>query len=351
MPKLRILSASEQVASHLRKELLRGKRIGVMPGEQRLVKELGVGRDTVKEALRLLEKEGLLLTQGKGRRRRIALPESGVKPEGMRVGVLLFEPADRESAFVAELRHRLADSGHSVVLAHKSLVELNKDVKRVARMVGATPADAWIVFAGSENVLEWFGEQPFPVIAYAGQYPRDMKVAGVAPRRRDAMTEVVRRLFSLGHRRMVLLAGSGAKPRPFLDGLEAHGIATGPYNIPDWEFSPDGLRRCLDALFATTPPTALLVDEVFVFHIVERYLARRGFFAPEHISLVSLDPDPIFDWYEPGIAHISWNSSYVIRRIERWVMNVSQGKEDSRQTGVKAKFVDGGTIGPAPGGR
>ena len=31
-----------------------------------------------------------------------------------------------------------------------------------------------------------------------------------------------------------------------------------------------------------------------------------------------------------------------LNRIVRWVNNVSQGKEDTRQTGIKVEFIEGG---------
>jgi hypothetical protein len=40
----------------------------------------------------------------------------------------------------------------------------------------------------------------------------------------------------------------------------------------------------------------------------------------------------------------------VANRIVRWVSNISQGKEDTRQTSIKAEFIEGGTVGPAPEG-
>ena len=72
MAQFTVFSAAEQVAAHLREELQRGRWKGVMPGGDRLVKELGVGRDTIKEALKQLEREGLLESQGRRQQRRIA---------------------------------------------------------------------------------------------------------------------------------------------------------------------------------------------------------------------------------------------------------------------------------------
>jgi hypothetical protein len=34
----------------------------------------------------------------------------------------------------------------------------------------------------------------------------------------------------------------------------------------------------------------------------------------------------------------------------RWADNVANGKEDRRETLIRAEFVEGGTIGPVPGG-
>ena len=64
---LQLFSHAEQVASHLRAELLRGRWIAALPGTQRLGKELGVNHNTVEAALRLLEEEGGFTRTGPGR--------------------------------------------------------------------------------------------------------------------------------------------------------------------------------------------------------------------------------------------------------------------------------------------
>ena len=61
---LRILTASEQVAAHLREALGRGFWNARVPGVNGLARDLGVANETVETALRLLEREGLLVGQG-----------------------------------------------------------------------------------------------------------------------------------------------------------------------------------------------------------------------------------------------------------------------------------------------
>ena len=65
-------------------------------------------------------------------------------------------------------------------------------------------------------------------------------------------------------------------------------------------------------------------------------------------SLICVDDDPHFSECRPSVSHIRWSRRAVANRIVSWVSNISQGKEDTRQTTIKAKFVEGGTVGPAP---
>ena len=63
MSELTILSPSEQVAEHLRGELLRGRWRGTLPGVPTLAAEFGVDHKAVASAIRLLERKGLLIGQ------------------------------------------------------------------------------------------------------------------------------------------------------------------------------------------------------------------------------------------------------------------------------------------------
>jgi DNA-binding GntR family transcriptional regulator len=93
MSSLQILSASEQVADYLRAELLSGRWTDTMPGGDRLVAQLGIGKETVRAALSQLENEGLLIPQGRRKRRLIVLPEKQIHRQ-LRVRILLYERED-----------------------------------------------------------------------------------------------------------------------------------------------------------------------------------------------------------------------------------------------------------------
>ena len=354
MKPVAFMSITDQVAEHLRAEIQRGRWSGVLPGKHQLAAELGVNNKTVELALRSLEKAGLLVLRGAGRRRLIN--PRRIRPAGaFRIAMLHHLGLQIEKAdYLVELLHALADAGYLLVHAASSLSELHFDPHRVARLVAQTRADAWIVLAGSRDVLGWFAQQPLPALALFGRRA-GLRLAAVGPDKPPAMSAATRHLLGLGHRRIVLLCRKlrrlpqpGTSEEAFLAVLRAHGISVGAYNLPDWEEEKDdGFRDCLTALFRVTPPTALIVDEAAYFVAAMQFLLQRGIRVPDDVSLVCTDDDPAFSCCTPPIARITWDSRPVIRRTLSWAANVRRGRPDRRQTLTPAEFTPGGTTAPA----
>lgn len=348
-------SVTDQVTQRLREGMMEGRWKETLPGRDRLALDLGCSHWTVEEAMRRLAKEGLLESLGSGRRRRIVKPAGKSQRRPLKVTILLYEPSDRKTGYLIELVHELKNAGHEAGFAAKTMRCLGMSVSRIARFVSAMESDAWVVLAGSRDVLEWFGGQPLPVFALFGRY-RSAPVAGMGIDKMPAYAEVVDRLVRLGHRRIVnVVREDRRKPAPsaldrfFLEQLRKHGIATGSYNLPNWRDTPSGLQKLLDSLFRHTPPTALLLDEPLLFVAARDNLAMKGIIAPRDVSLVCCDHDEILDWCVPAITHIQWNPRPLVRRMVRWADQVSRGKDDRRKSVTDAKWFLGGTIGPVPG--
>lgn len=352
-----ILSPAEQVAAHLRGGIVEGIWRGEIPGAPHLSRDLGLDPKTVLSALALLEQQGLLVAQGVGRRRRIVLPKglAGTRPSPLRIGILLSDPAARKIDYIGELQHGLVRAGHAAYFATKTLVELGMDVARISRLVAKERADAWILAGGSRELLQWFCGQPVPAFALFGRHG-GLPIAATRPEKVPAYNAAIDKLVALGHRRISLLARRvrrlpvpGRTERAFLARLEFHGLVTGTFNLPDWEDDMEGFQALLAALFRVTPPTALIIQEAFLFSAAYHFLALRGLRVPEDISLICSDNDSSFEWCVPPVSHIRWDSGPVIRSVVNWAANVGRGKPDLRQSLTKAEFVDGGTIGPVRG--
>ncbi len=344
-------SAVSQLCAHLRGELEQGRWVGQMPGVIKLADELGVARNTMEAALHELERQGILVPQGHGKGRLINLKEAH-KSSGIRVALMVGESAERGLDYMIELRRELEQSGHSAFFVSERMNELGMDVRRIAKVVEKTGADAWVLLAAGREVLEWFVAQGIPAFAFFGR-GEGLPIASVSPDKRTIYAAATWELMNMGHRRIVLMARArrrlpepGGTERAFLKALAAGGITTTSYNLPHWEESADGFNSRLKELFRVTPPTALILDEAPFFFAALRFCALRGLRVPGDVSLICTDADPGFDFCQPPVSHIRWDSKPLLKRIVRWAGNVNHGRKDLEQTMTPAEFIPGGTIGP-----
>ncbi len=325
-----------------------------MPGRDRLAAELGVSPKSVQRALKILEQDGLLIPQGRGRSCKVIIPENHT-PSALRIQFLLYHHNATKDHYMVEAIHELREAGHHAVFASKSLRQMHMDAKRVARFAKKIDTDAWVVCAASHEVLKWFSELETPVFALFGAI-KGLSLTGTGPDKAPSVAAATRCLIDHGHRRISFMAGRplrlpqpGKVVRTFLETLEAAEITTGAFNIPDWEESAEGFERVLDSLFkGPTPPTALIVDRPILYHATHHYLTRQGLRVPDHVSLVCSDGHPDLEWCIPSVAHIKWDTNLVIRRLLRWANLVAIGKDNHRKSLTQTEFVEGGSIGPAP---
>jgi DNA-binding LacI/PurR family transcriptional regulator len=355
MKSRRFSTVTDQVVETLREGMAGGRWRETLPGRERLARELGVNHKTVEAAVRRLVDEGWLVAQGGTRRRKIVVLEKGrAKSRDLRVRILAYDRESMRSPWNAALLGELQKLGFKANFALKTLMELGMEVGQVKRFVLQTDADAWIVNSGSREVLEWFAQQDTPALAMFGRF-LDLPIAATGPRMIPALKSAVARLVALGHTRIVMLAHAERRlPKPglfqqtFLQELQHHGIPVGPYNLPDWEDTPEGFQSGLDRLFHLTPPTALLLDEPRLFHAALLYLAARGIRIPHEVSLISTDHDTNWSWCQPEPTCLRWQPERVVKHAVSWVKATSKGKVDKRQVLFDGECTNGGTIAPAP---
>lgn len=357
-PMLR-LSVLDQTTAHLREGLRLGLWGTELPGVLRLARELNVSKDAVRAALLRLEREGLLLPEGHGKRRRVAEKASNRKNRRdapLRVAILLRDPLEEENgnyqAMIFNLQHDLESAGHHCIFAPKSQKTLGFDVRRIARMVAGVAADAWVICAGSGELIEWFSWQETPAIAVGGRRS-DAPLTRVATDLIPGMKAAVHHLSALGHRRIVLICSlEWRQPHPgplaqaFLDELAAlTGSEISPqYHLPDWEQTAEGFHALLEALFRITPPTALIVNEPMQAVAVISFLAQRRLRVPQDVSLVVESKDASLGWCRPPLAH--FQTADIWRHVVRWVGQVARGKVTPRRIVSQAGFVSAESTAP-----
>ncbi|MCX6877722.1 MAG: hypothetical protein NTW21_28515 [Verrucomicrobia bacterium] len=93
------------------------------------------------------------------RRKRSIELRGGPRRSSLRVAILLCDADDRRLDYIVDLQHELGQAGHTAGLAPRTRAECGMSVERIARMMKKTAADAWVVLAGPQAVLEWFKEE------------------------------------------------------------------------------------------------------------------------------------------------------------------------------------------------
>lgn len=232
---------------------------------------------------------------------------------------------------------------------------MNFDLKKFARSVKRYDADAWVVTAGSLEILKYLADEGMPVFAVAGRYG-SLPIAGAKPDHGVALRAATNRLTALGHRRIVMVIRKihrtpfpGRAVQVFLDSLAANNIPVSDFNLPDWEETPEGFHAMLKSLFQLTRPTAIIAGETNLFVAIQQFLGNQGLRVPQDVSLVCADYSPsLFHFCTPSITHFEFNQNHVTRYLLRWAESISQGKVNQRQYFYRADFIEGGTIGPAP---
>jgi DNA-binding LacI/PurR family transcriptional regulator len=258
----------------------------------------------------------------------------------MKIAIVVYEPHDKETTLIIELRHQLSAAGHDVTVAPKSLSELKHNPKRIVAMLESLQAQAHIIEAGSTEVLKQAALLPQSLFALFGRLG-GLKIPVVGKEAFATYRTAVKRLHECGHKRIVMLSRLESF---FLEELKERDLPHGAYNVPEWDNTADGLNQCLNRLFQLTPPDAIIISDSILFTGVQNYLLRKRGQAARNVVCISMDYHPSLAWCKPGVAHFRWDPNSIVQRIVGWAGNVAKGKEDKRQVFVKAKFIENGAL-------
>lgn len=356
------LSAAEQTAAHLKEWLLNQNATHKIPGVDRLSSELGVSRDTVRRALILLEKSGIIRSGGKGKARAIVNDPTlegaqSNRSKILRVKIFLDMNMEHLASYLVthalQLQQQLTDVGCHCQFTDRTLADFDHQPQRISRYVAANEADVWIVMAAPSEVLEWFEQQSFVTIAWDGRH-RHLGLPGSGTNLVPAIREATRHLISLGHRRIAYLAppiirqpSVSTSGQAFLEELNTRsGSAASSYHLPEFSSDPHGIELALKEMFRVTPPTALIVG-MHSYHLtVLSFLRQNKLRVPEDVSIIAAYMDAKLDWMVPRQAHFHLQMDKIVRRIVKWIEDVMGGKRPDGCAIYDAAYFSGPSVGP-----
>jgi DNA-binding LacI/PurR family transcriptional regulator len=352
-------SLVHETAAAVKNWIETGLLSGMLPGELQLKKRLGVGRDTLRLALQLLEKEGWVTPTIQGRQRKVQgahlpalsastsrLPVSFISPYSVVDRIVLLEMED--------LQIHLTEQGRSLNFLSPNIFHLKNPQRKLHSLVHEHPSAAWVLYHTGGSVQHWFENAGIPAFIYGSPFP-DTKLPFVVNDWEAAAVHAGLQLLRYRHHFICLLQDRDPSPGSL---VVEHGLrralasARSAVRLTVVKAGPPPVEivRALAQLFDQKPrPTALVVNGSGQLLTSLSWMVSRGIRVPADISLVSPPSDSWFEELYPPICYYQSNSKVFARHVSQRVMElVETGRVTRKSIKVRMEYKPGASIGPAP---
>lgn len=343
-----------EAAQFLRERLLNGTWPKFLPGELELARQLQVGRNTLRSALAMLEKEGLLKTQMGRRREVVGSMPTAAQPTPHTAVLLLGMPyhtlAPTTLLWMETLRLRLQGAGWDLKMKVDSAAFRHSPATALETLVSEQPEAVWILHRSTLAMQRWFETRGLKAVI-AGTQHQGISLPQVDTDYRASSRHAAARLAALGHRHMLLmtsrveLAGDAESVAGFQEGAGQARVEVVTHNE-----TPAGVIATLrHALEARPRPTALFVLRADHLATAQTWLLAQGYGIPAQISVISRDDEPFLQHLHPEPARYQRSAEVFAKKLARLVTACGEGRSLRTDSPLlMPDFLRGETVGPAP---
>ncbi|MEY4940998.1 MAG: hypothetical protein RIQ93_2733 [Verrucomicrobiota bacterium] len=348
------VSLSSQAAITLRKAIADGVWKESLPSERRLCEMLQVSRPTIRTALHLLGKEGLLGIR-QGRRHRL-LSRSTQAARDSRLVVLVTSQPLANLALVtfegiSEMRAHLAEQDFATEILVCPAGNARAQKRKIEEFLRQNSVFCCVLVSLGEELQQWFSSHPVSALVLGSCHPK-IKLPSLDIDQRAVCRHAAGVFLSQGHRRIALVvpdskvAGDLASEQGFRDAVEQLKGNSAAAVVVRHNGTARHISAKLDALFdSPQAPTGLLVAKPQHVFIVVIYLLKRGFSVPDTLSLIARDHDPLFEIVSPPISHYRLEKDTYSHRLSRLMLQmVHQGYVAPEPSLIFPKYAAGGTV-------
>ena len=335
------------VTTALREAICAGEWTDRLPGERLLAKRMRVGRDTLRLALKQLDREGMISSPGAGRQRRVVFKgvaaERNVVASQGTIGFLTPHRFDRlpEPVLIEIdlLREQLAESNLRLEILNSSAFHAEQPEAALAKLVDRTTAACWVLHKLTAPMQRWFSDSGLPCVL-AGQPLTGVELPAVDADFLSAGRHAGGFLLGRGHRRIAFL-----RPQEQLGGLDAAEkglrLALTPHSAKNdvtpvvTTYVEDGQRDAviskLSEIMRQEPrPTALVVTRSRQALTTLTWLATQGLRVPEDLSLITLDHSPYMEDVVPRLASYVRDTKQASKLLYRKIMELRSAGSTTR---------------------
>ncbi len=351
LPQRRSLIA--QTATSLREGIRAGHWQTHLPGERKLSAQLQVGRNTLRSALKELERSGWLEVNA-SRQRRIK-KNAGNKHSNSQQVVGIISPSSqldmgpRSLLLLDALRSTFAQTGFSMDFHTDRSCYSAMPSRALKKLVGRSPANIWLLFSSKDPTERWFIRQKISCMVIGSSRP-DITLPSFDIDHRALCHHASGLLLRKGHRHITLVLPQDAfgGEADSEQGLReaVYGSKNVTINVLSHDETPEHLCSLLDeSLAQSNPPTAFLVARAKHSLAVTMHLLRRGLRIPQDVAIVSTDDDPILQSISPALTRYTMNTEQFARRLTLAARQLTEsGMLPANAIRLMPKFLPGETV-------
>lgn len=322
--------------------ILSGSLVNILPGERELGNRLSVGRETVRKALTLLERDAWITpARIKVPRRILKTTEEEtdrkfshypVQEKRGTIGFLTPQPLKRLAqsvlAEVYTILKILEEDGISVRIFEAPWILGNNPDKRLSKLVTKSECVCWILHRSSEQTQLWFKTHQIPCIVRGTSYQSSN--LPYLDRHWAATTHhAAQHLWNKGHRTV----GLCLPPDP----LKGHQLMQKGF----FNFAGKGWNPVLIPAPFETPLFFEYLARAFKEHPdISALVATRGnqivpllswaeagsLIIPDQLSIVSLTYEPFMERLLPTITYYEENQTKTVHKLIRMLRALISGK-------------------------
>ncbi len=350
------LSLSAQAAAAIRKAMEQGTWEGHLPSERRLCEMFQISRPTIRTALHLLAKEGLIEIRQGRRNRLLAPPAPAPREQNRLVGLVTHGPVSHMSLTayqgISEMRAHLAQHGFATEILICPPRSAPAQRRKLEEFVRRNRVFCCVLLSVSRDVQAWFAERSLSSLVLGSCHPQ-IKLPSLDVDYRSVCRHAAGIFLSKGHRRLALIvpnsgmAGDLASEEGFREAIsQRKSIDDARAILVRHNGTAQNIGAKLDALFNSAhAPTALLVAKPQHVFIVLIYLLKRGLTMPDTISFIARDHDHLFETVIPPISHYTAKEDTFSHRLSRLMLQmVSQGYLAPEPNLIFPRYFPGGTV-------
>jgi DNA-binding LacI/PurR family transcriptional regulator len=349
-------SLAGQSAESIRRQIEAGGLGPVLPGEYELARLLDVSRPTVRAALALLEKDGVVASSSQGMPRVVKRGWFGKSKAGPSVRFLLASPLHEMpagyQAVMRQMRVRMASHGVQIAFQVSGAFRAKRPARMLAKEIMTAECDAWVVADATPEIEAWLEDKQVPCVCLGGSYDNHLPRAGGDGNR--AIRAAARSLLDLGHRRIVypLHNAYGVQMvAPFRAVMEEYDVKwNDAFHAPHWKDHAANWYPLLERMFAAAnPPTAFLTLGVSNLLPVLTWLGHHGLRVPEDVSIINMLDDPLLEFLYPPVTGYRLDHDKLCHAAVDLVMRVAQaGKPFDEARMIPLERVEGRSTEPPP---